>query len=75
VSAAPVRAGDDTPLRQRVLRRLRRQPTVKGALVVLVAIVAFALVGPYLVPQNPYDTPMPAGGGKRGAGPQPLDSA
>jgi len=55
VSAVPVKPGDDTPLRERVLRRLRRQPTMRGALLVLAGIVALALIAPFLAPQNPYD--------------------
>jgi peptide/nickel transport system permease protein len=45
----------DTPLRRQVLARLRRRPTARGALLVLAAILAVALVGPWLAPQNPYD--------------------
>lgn len=55
MSTAPLRPEDDTALRARVLRRLRRQPTASGALVVLALIVAFALIGPLVAPQNPYD--------------------
>jgi peptide/nickel transport system permease protein len=51
MSAQPI----DTPLRHRVLRRLRRQPTMRGALAVLAAILLVALAGPWLAPQNPYD--------------------
>lgn len=55
MSAVPVLPEADTPLRARVLRRLRQRPTMRGALIVLAAIVALALVGPFVAPQNPYD--------------------
>ena len=51
----PVAPGDDTALRRRVLRRIASRPTVKGALVVLALLVAFALLAPFVAPQNPYD--------------------
>jgi peptide/nickel transport system permease protein len=55
VKAPAVAAGLDTPLRRRVLRRLARRPTLRGALVVLALLVAFALLAPFVAPQNPYD--------------------
>lgn len=55
MSAVPVLPEADTPLRARVLRRLRQRPTLRGALIVLAAIVALALIGPFVAPQNPYD--------------------
>jgi peptide/nickel transport system permease protein len=55
MSTVPVLPGDDTPIRRQVLRRLSRQPTARGAMIVLAVIVAFALVGPFVAPQNPYD--------------------
>jgi peptide/nickel transport system permease protein len=55
VSAAPILPGDDTALRVQVLRRMRRQPTLRGAMVVLGFILVGALIGPFIAPQNPYD--------------------
>jgi peptide/nickel transport system permease protein len=55
VSMVPVPSGDDTALRGRVLRRLSNRPTARGAAIVLAVIVAVALIGPFVAPQNPYD--------------------
>lgn len=55
MTPVPVAPGDDTALRRRVLRRIASRPTVKGALVVLALLVAFALLAPFVAPQNPYD--------------------
>jgi len=55
VSAVRVAPDADTPLRRRVLRRLRHRPTMRGALTALAIIVAIALLAPFLAPQNPYD--------------------
>jgi len=55
VSQAPILPGDDTALRVQVLSRMRRQPTVRGAMIVLGFIIAVALIGPFIAPQNPYD--------------------
>lgn len=45
----------DTPQRQAMLRRIRRKPSVKGALIALLIIVATGLLLPNLAWQNPYD--------------------
>ena len=55
MTPVPVASGDDTALRRRVLRRIASRPTVKGALLVLAVLVAFALLAPFVAPQNPYD--------------------
>lgn len=55
MSATNIAPQDDTPLRRQVLRRLLRTPTVRGAAIVLACIIAVALVGPFIAPQNPYD--------------------
>lgn len=55
MSTTPILPGDDTALRVQVLRRMRRQPTALGAMVVLGFIIAVALIGPFIAPQNPYD--------------------
>lgn len=55
MTPVPVAPGDDTALRRRVLRRIASRPTVKGALLVLAVLVAFALLAPFVAPQNPYD--------------------
>ncbi|PWB65544.1 MAG: peptide ABC transporter permease, partial [Betaproteobacteria bacterium] len=55
MTPVPVAPDDDTALRRRVLRRIASRPTVKGALVVLALLVAFALLAPFVAPQNPYD--------------------
>jgi peptide/nickel transport system permease protein len=55
MTPVPAAPEDDTALRRRVLRRIAGRPTVKGALVVLALLVAFALLAPFVAPQNPYD--------------------
>ena len=45
----------DTPMRRQLLQRMSRQPTARSALLVLALLVLVALLGPFLVPQNPYD--------------------
>lgn len=55
MSAVRLAPEADTPLRRRVLRRLRGQPTMRGAGLALAAIVVLALLAPFAAPQNPYD--------------------
>ena len=43
----------DTPMRRQLLQRMSRQPTARSALLVLALLVLVALLGPFLVPQNP----------------------
>lgn len=45
----------DTPQRRTMLRKLKRRPSVRGALLALAAIVLAGLLLPFLAPQNPYD--------------------
>lgn len=45
----------DTPRRARILKRLRGQPTVRGAGLALLALIVLVLVAPFFAPQNPYD--------------------
>lgn len=45
----------DTPARRAILARLKRRPSVRGALVALAAIVAIGILLPLLAQQNPYD--------------------
>jgi peptide/nickel transport system permease protein len=51
--AGPIAA--DTPLREKVLRRLRNRPTTRGAALLLGLLVLLALLAPLIAPQNPYD--------------------
>lgn len=51
--AGPMQA--DTPLREKVLRRLRNRPTTRGAAILLGIMVALALLAPFIAPQNPHD--------------------
>ncbi len=51
--AGPMTA--DTPLREKVLRRLRNRPTTRGAAILLGLLVLLALLAPLIAPQNPYD--------------------
>lgn len=51
--AGPAQA--DTPLREKVLRRLRSRPTTRGAAVLLGIMVLLALLAPVIAPQNPHD--------------------
>jgi len=45
----------DTPLREKVLRRIRSRPTTRGAAILLGIMVALALLAPVIAPQNPHD--------------------
>ncbi len=45
----------DTPLRRKVLRRIRSRPTTRGAAILLGIMVALALLAPVIAPQNPHD--------------------
>lgn len=45
----------DTKLRERVLRRIRSQPTMRDAAILLCALVLLAALAPVIAPQNPYD--------------------
>lgn len=54
-SAPRVPAYADTPLRQKVLRRIRNRPTTRGAAILLGILVLLALLAPYITPQNPHD--------------------
>lgn len=51
--AGPAQA--DTPLREKVLRRLRSRPTTRGAAILLGIMVLLALLAPVIAPQNPHD--------------------
>lgn len=51
--AGPMQA--DTPLREKVLRRLRNRPTTRGAAILLGIMVALAVLAPFIAPQNPHD--------------------
>jgi peptide/nickel transport system permease protein len=44
-----------TPLREKVLRRIRSRPTLRGAAILLGILVALALLAPVIAPQNPHD--------------------
>lgn len=45
----------DTPQRRAILKKLRRRPTVRGAVIALLALIVVVMVAPYFSPQNPYD--------------------
>lgn len=45
----------DTPRRAEMLRQLRSKPSVRGAVIALVLLLAAVLLAPLLAPQNPYD--------------------
>ena len=51
--AGPAKA--DTPLREKVLRRLRNRPMTRGAMILLGIMVVLALFAPVIAPQNPHD--------------------
>ncbi|MGX5733282.1 ABC transporter permease [Bosea thiooxidans] len=53
--AATVPAYAETPLREKVLRRIRNRPTTRGATILLGIMVALALLAPVIAPQNPHD--------------------
>jgi peptide/nickel transport system permease protein len=55
MSAPPIPAFADTPLRKRVLAQLRSRPTTRGAVILLAIMVALALLAPFIAPQNPHD--------------------
>ncbi len=44
-----------TPKRHQILTKLRSKPSVKGAVIALVLLLAVVLLAPFLSPQNPYD--------------------
>jgi peptide/nickel transport system permease protein len=45
----------DTPLRDKVLRRIRSRPTTRGAAILLGVMLLLALFAPVIAPQNPHD--------------------
>lgn len=45
----------DTPQRRAILKKLRSKPSVKGAVIALIVLLAVVLLSPFLSPQNPYD--------------------
>jgi len=53
--APSIPAYADTPLREKVLRRIRNRPTTRGAAILLGIMVALALLAPVIAPQNPHD--------------------
>jgi len=53
--APAVPAYADTPLREKVLRRIRSRPTTRGAAILLGIMVLLALLAPVIAPQNPHD--------------------
>jgi peptide/nickel transport system permease protein len=53
--APAIPAYADTPLREKVLRRIRSRPTTRGAAILLGIMVALALLAPVIAPQNPHD--------------------
>ncbi len=53
--APAIPAYADTPLREKVLRRIRNRPTTRGAAILLGIMVALALLAPFITPQNPHD--------------------
>lgn len=55
MKAPAVPAYADTPLREKVLRRIRSRPTTRGAAILLGIMVALALLAPVIAPQNPHD--------------------
>ncbi|MFJ5369000.1 ABC transporter permease [Bosea sp. CER48] len=55
MKAPAVPAYADTPLREKVLRRIRNRPTTRGAAILLGIMVALALLAPVIAPQNPHD--------------------
>jgi peptide/nickel transport system permease protein len=55
MSAPDIPAFADTPLRRKIVRRLRSRPTTRGAAILLGIMLALALLAPLIAPQNPYD--------------------
>lgn len=53
--APAVPAYADTPLREKVLRRIRSRPTTRGAAILLGIMIVLALLAPVIAPQNPHD--------------------
>ncbi|WP_420101036.1 ABC transporter permease [Bosea sp. (in: a-proteobacteria)] len=53
--APAVPADADTPLREKVLRRIRSRPTTRGAAILLGIMVLLAALAPFITPQNPHD--------------------
>ncbi|GAU83402.1 ABC transporter permease [Bosea sp. 2YAB26] len=53
--APVVPAYADTPLREKVLRRIRNRPTTRGAAILLGILVLLAVLAPVIAPQNPHD--------------------
>lgn len=53
--APAVPAYADTPLREKVLRRIRNRPTTRGAAILLGILVLLAVLAPVIAPQNPHD--------------------
>ncbi|MBZ6077230.1 ABC transporter permease [Microvirga puerhi] len=53
--AAIVASYADTPLRKKVLRRIRNRPTTRGAAILLGILVLLAVLAPVIAPQNPHD--------------------
>ncbi|HHU93887.1 MAG TPA: ABC transporter permease [Alcaligenaceae bacterium] len=45
----------NTPQRQKILKRLHSRPSTKRSLIVLFLLIATVLVAPYFAPQDPYD--------------------
>ena len=45
----------DTPQRRAILKKLRSKPSIKGAVIALIVLLAVVLLSPFLSPQNPYD--------------------
>lgn len=55
MTQATLAAVVDTPLRRKVLRAIRRKPTVRGAAILLGLLALVALFAPFIAPQDPYD--------------------
>ncbi|QWK81517.1 ABC transporter permease [Ochrobactrum sp. BTU1] len=45
----------NTPLRKKVLKRIRSKPTMRGAAILLGCLVVLAILAPFIAPQDPYD--------------------
>ncbi len=54
-STARAQPLQDTPQRREILKKLRSKPSVKGAVIALIVLLAVVLLAPFLSPQNPYD--------------------
>jgi peptide/nickel transport system permease protein len=55
MSAPDIPAFADTPLRRKVVKRLRGRPTTQGAAIMLGIMLVLALLAPVIAPQNPHD--------------------